>query len=449
LRDRKCTPEESAGDSTVSCQTLEVPENRDQPGGRKVKLLVVRAPATDARANPIPTVSIGPTINQPAGDPLRLASPLIRLGLRGRGDSTPSLTCSELDASRAERFGMPLRDSGERYDDDVMACLARLRGSGIDLRQYDDSDIADDVRDLAFASKLPRVSLRATFDLARAAMVVMRRYPGLLEAVIMNNADVPPSSNTSGLPGRFDRSLALLAERCRENAACQRAVPEGLVSAVDAKRERLATDPQRVAVPGADGPTAVLLDDGRFMQALALALGQAPDVLALIPSVVARDDPTTIAAFFTANITLYESTVAWHVIEWCAEDAGTITSTLLEAQAGAQPRWRSIVWPRFFDVCEEFDLDGVPDLTTPPASPIPVFMVQGALAPLGQSAALSTFGAGLTHFSLLALPNKGNIPDDAPQCAEALRVSFLRDPTAHLDTKACGAADPPLPFAVN
>ena len=78
-----------------------------------------------------------------------------------------------------------------------------------------------------------------------------------------------------------------------------------------------------------------------------------------------------------------------------------------------------------------------------------MFIVQGALMPWGPSTALSMFSAGLTHFSLLALPNKGSSGDDAPPCAEALRVSFLRDPTARLDTKACAAADPPLPFAVS
>jgi hypothetical protein len=79
-------------------------------------------------------------------------------------------------------------------------------------------------------------------------MIVMRRYPGLLEAVLMNNADVPPVSNTSGLPGRYDQSLALLAERCERTPPVS-GDPRGLVSAVDAKRQRLAVDPQRVTVP--------------------------------------------------------------------------------------------------------------------------------------------------------------------------------------------------------
>jgi hypothetical protein len=94
-------------------------------------------------------------------------------------------------------------------------------------------------------------------------------------------------------------------------------------------------------------------------------------------------------------------------------------------------------------------LERVPDVTTPPTSRIPVFIVQGALTPWGGQESLSSFGAGLTNFSLLVLPNKGNTLDNAPPCAEALSVSFLRDPSARLDTEACAAADPPLPFTVS
>jgi class 3 adenylate cyclase/pimeloyl-ACP methyl ester carboxylesterase len=447
LTDRACTPEESAGDSTVSCQTLEVPENRDVPDGRTVKLAVVRAPATDARANTVPTVSIGPTFSQPAGDALRSASTLIRLGLRGRGDSTPLLACSEFGVSRAERLAAPSSDAGVRYDADRVTCLERLRSSGIDLNQYDVSDIADDMRDLAFALHIPRIAFHASADSARAALVVIRRYPGLLEAVVMDNADVPPFSTLTGLPSRYDQALALLAQRCDENTACKTSIPDGLVSAVDAMRERLAANPPRVTVPVGNGRTEVLLDDDRFMQTVALALNSDPSTLALIPSVVARGDPTPVAAYFASAFTNYEENSAWKIIEWCAEDAGSTTKTLLEAQATAQPRWRSIVNPGALDVCERFDLGRVPDLTTPPASPIPVFIVQGALTPGGSRSVLSTFSAGLTHVSLLVLRNEGFIADTAPPCVDALRVAFLRDPGASLDTDACADADPPLRFA--
>ena len=447
LTDRECTPEESSGDPTVSCLTLEVPEDRERPNDATVKLFVVHAPSTDARASPIPTISIGPRSNPVAGDALRSASTQFRLWTRGGDNPVPRLACPEFDASRADRLAMPWSDGLARFDAEVVACFERLHQSGIDLRQYDASDIADDVRDLAFALKLPRVSLRASFDWARAALVVMRRYPGLVEAVLMDNANLPPISYLSGVPARYDRSLSLLAQRCAENSACRTAVPDGLVSAVDGWRERLAADPQPVTVPSADGPMEVLVDDGRLMQSLALALGSPADVLALIPSVVANGDPAPVGAFFASAIDDIE-TRQFNIIQWCAERTEATTKAVLEAEAAASPRWRSLVHPRWLDVCERFDLERVPDVTTPPTSPIPVFIVQGALTPWGGEE-LSSLGAGLTHFSLLALPNEGNVPDNAPPCAEALRVSFLRDPSAPLDTNACRASDPPLPFTVS
>jgi hypothetical protein len=222
LTDRKCIPEESAGDSTVSCQILEVPEDRDRPRGRTVQLAVVRAPATDAGASSVTAVLLDPA-GQLAGDPRRAGATLIRLGVRGRGDSTPLLSCSEVDASRAARFAMPWSEGSERFGADLGACFERLRGSGIDPSQYDQSDIADDVRDLAFALRLPSISLVASNDFTRAAHVVIRRYPGLLESVLMNDPRVPPTVSLSGIGGRHDQSLGLLAPRLRPARPCSQA----------------------------------------------------------------------------------------------------------------------------------------------------------------------------------------------------------------------------------
>ena len=72
---RACTDEESAGDATVTCQTLVVPEDREHPdNGRKVDLPVVRAPATSKDTSKIPMVVTGFDINPPAGDSLRAAA---------------------------------------------------------------------------------------------------------------------------------------------------------------------------------------------------------------------------------------------------------------------------------------------------------------------------------------------------------------------------------------
>ena len=413
-----------------------------------MKLPVVHAPATDAQATAIPTVSIGLIASQP-DDALRSASPLIRLGSRGRAPSTPQLSCTEFDTSRAERLALPWNDAGGRYIADLRACLERLRGSGIDLSQYDQADIADDVRDLAFALKQPRISLVATSVFARAALVVIRRYPGLLESVIMNDPNVPPTNALAGLPGRYDESLALLARRCADNTACNTALPDGLVSAVDRRRERLAANPQTVTVSTPGGPTPVRVDDGVLMVTLSIALGAGPGAAAVIPSVVTSDDPTPIAAYFAGSFALLEADSAPLAIEACAEAAGQVTKSILEAEASVLPRWHALLSTGFLDLCDEFDLRHVADLTTEPTSAVPVFVIRGALTTSGTRVDFSAFAAGLTNFTLLELPNESAIPGSAPPCAQTLTAAFLRNPAAQLDTKACAAEDPPIRFAIS
>lgn len=445
ITDRACTPEESAGDSTVTCHTLEVPETRDRPGDGVVRLAVVRAPATDARASAVPAVLLDPD-GQLAGDARRAGATLIRLGIRGRGDSAPQLSCSEMDASRTERFRMSWSDSEARFETDLDACLERLHRSGIDLSQYDQGDVADDVRDLVFALELPRVSLVAAHQFTRAAHVVIRRYPALLESVLMIDPDVPPTITLSGL-GRFDASLGLLAQRCAEAPACNTGVPGGLVAAIDAVRERFRANPARITVGTSEGPIEVLVDDGVFLAALATAL-MSSSAAAVVPSVVTNGDPVPIAAYFAGGHTRFEGVSALFVIESCA-DAYRIDKPLLEAQAAALPRWSTIAAPSLLDLCAKFDLQHDPDATTPPVSAVPVFVVRGALTPNGTPGELSNFAAGLSHFSLLELPNESADLEGAPPCARALSIAFLRDRGTQLDTKSCETTDPPVPFTIS
>jgi hypothetical protein len=192
----------------------------------------------------------------------------------------------------------------------------------------------------------------------------------------------------------------------------------------------------------------VLVDDGLLMVTLALAIGTGPPTLAVIPSVAANSDPTAIAAYFAGGFQNFETTSALFVIEACA-DAAQVSQSLLEAQAAALPRWRTLVNTAYLDLCEKFDLHQVSDLTTAPASAVPVFVIRGALTPSSTRVDLSTFAAGLTYYSLLELPNESGSLASPPPCVQTLRMAFLRNPTTPLDTKTCAAADPPIPFPVS
>ncbi len=448
LSGRPCTSDESAGDPTVRCQTLTVPEDRNNPKGRKVRLAVVQAPASGTDAVSTPTVVVGENIGSTAGDPLRSISAQIRLAMRGREGSDPRLGCHEVEQSLPARFSEGWRQAREVGAQMLDACLTRLHASGIKLRRYSEADVADDVRDLAFALGDRQVNLQAFSDTARVAVAALRRYPGLLRAVLLTDPLVPPTSAVNNQPSLAEGTLSLLAQRCRADAGCAALTPN-LVDSVERLRQRLVGQPVTTTVPGQNGQAVqVVVDDGRLMQAIYLALDNAPSVFGLLPSVVESSDVRGPAALLVA-VAPFADPRAEITVERCAEDAGTITATQLQGEADALPRWQSLVDPSALARCNRFGLKRVADVSTAPTSGTPVFVVNGALNPYAPESAVSSFGAGLSHFQLLTLPNTSVGFEGWPTCAHKLRAEFLHNPNARLDIKTCAAADPPVPFVTS
>jgi class 3 adenylate cyclase/pimeloyl-ACP methyl ester carboxylesterase len=444
LADRSCKPDEAAGDPTVRCATLTVPENRGIPKARAIHLAVIRARASGRHPLEIPTIVVGEAIGSTAGDPLRSTSDQIRVAMRGRDGSDPELRCLELDQSRQTRFSLAWRQARELGAQMLGACLTRLHESGLDLRHYSAADVADDVRDLAFALGAKQVNLQAFADTARVAVAAMRRYPGLLRAVLLASPLVPPTSAVDNEPSLAEGSLSLLAQRCRADMQCKTRTPD-LVESVERLRRQLADQPAIVTVSVENGQQVrVVVDDGRFMMAVYGALDNMPSIFGVLPAVVESGDMRGPAALLVATAPYVDRAVI--AIERCAEDAGTVTATQVQGQAAALPRWQSLVDPSILALCDRFGLKRVPDVSTAPTSDTPVFVVNGSLTPFAPTSAMTLFGAGLSHFKLLTLPNKSVGFEGWPSCVHKLRAQFLRNPEARLAINRCAASDPPVPF---
>jgi hypothetical protein len=211
-------------------------------------------------------------------------------------------------------------------------------------------------------------------------------------------------------------------------------------------RQQLAEQPAIATVPGENGqPIQVVVDDGRLMQAIYLALDNVPSIFGLLPSVVHSGDMRGPAALLVSVLPVVD-TRAEIAVERCAEDAGTVTATQVQGQADALPRWQSLVDPSILALCDQYGVKRVPDVSTTPTSDTPVFVVNGALTPFAPKSAMTLFGAGLSQFQLLTLPNKSVGSEGWPSCALKLRAEFLRSPGTRLAIKQCAASDPPIPF---
>src|SRR5690606_1729857 len=126
-------------DTAVQCGTVEVPENRAQPEGRRIEIFVALLPANTLTPRPDPLVILAGGPGQAATSLATFASRLIDVrrsrdivlvDQRGTGRSTP-LDC--------EAFA-PDEDPAEAVETDpaprAKRCIDELAARGTDVRQY-------------------------------------------------------------------------------------------------------------------------------------------------------------------------------------------------------------------------------------------------------------------------------------------------------------------------
>ena len=137
----------------VECGWLTVPESRNRPLGRIVRLNVVVARAANPNgAPPIVSLSGGPG---QAGAPVRwnpglvaTVRDLIYFDQRGTGTSQPALCPEFNDDYSANRNSTTRENWAENEKPLIRQCVALLRTQGIDAEAYNTTTSAQDVSDL-------------------------------------------------------------------------------------------------------------------------------------------------------------------------------------------------------------------------------------------------------------------------------------------------------------
>ncbi|HTK15497.1 MAG TPA: adenylate/guanylate cyclase domain-containing protein, partial [Acidimicrobiia bacterium] len=203
---------EVAADAT--CGHLVVPQARSAPrNGKHVTLLVTRAPARLPGREGAPTIDLCGCEN--LGNSLaRDHSELIHIGERGF-EGTPILTCPGFVAARMNALTKRSDDPNEiaRGTAALRRCHADLVARGIDPAQYNFVAAAQDVLDLMWVLKIQHANFVA-FQLAGTeAFEVLRRAPGAVRSLTLEDPPPPGQSLLSDpvgdLSGAFGRFVAL------------------------------------------------------------------------------------------------------------------------------------------------------------------------------------------------------------------------------------------------
>ncbi|HEY3943924.1 MAG TPA: alpha/beta hydrolase, partial [Solirubrobacteraceae bacterium] len=168
------------------CGYLVVPENRARPGGRKIRLAVVRIPAVSRDSSGVPLVYLN---GGPGSDALSVSGELVDSGFnrdrevivlaqRGTYGSKPLLACRSLDDFRANLDRrLDARSTGRGLAAAAARCRAQLRARGVDLAAFNTTENAADVADLRRVLGIRSWDVFAHSYGTELGLTYMRLYP--------------------------------------------------------------------------------------------------------------------------------------------------------------------------------------------------------------------------------------------------------------------------------
>ena len=209
------------------CGTLQVPEDRSKPDGRRIGLRVAVVPALAAVPQPDPLFAIAGGPGDAGHAVLRLAAgplygvhatrDIVLVDQRGTGGSNhltlpPSPDTSGLSASEADaRLAAWMHDA-----------LAALDA---DPRFYTSTVAADDLDDVRAALGYDKIDLYGTSYGGTLAQYYLRQHADHVRVAVLDGStplDVPVLER---MAANSQHALDLLLARCAADAACHRRFP--------------------------------------------------------------------------------------------------------------------------------------------------------------------------------------------------------------------------------
>lgn len=433
----------------VRCGYLVVPENRQDPKSRMIRVHFAMAPArSSSDADPVVMMGFNEHLNRTS---LRDVADVYALSVRGFETAvTDELRCGEISGAWTSLF--PLRPDDpagvQRVAAAAGACAERLRASGVDLDGYNWKEVALDMRDLAIARSLDKVNIAAEGYLALPAVQLARSNPSMTATLLLTNPVAPGASEFAEAPRSAALELDHLDDLCSRDAVCSSAYGD-LRAAFDQRVAILDADPVVVRTHSLDGegPYEILLDGQRLGAALATSM-RASAQLGLVPASMQGASVDLIAAvsmndairgFLGASASPGAS-----LSMKCSYDAlptrvaDAITASGSYVVGAGDPTFVPIcgawyVQPRFYD------------LSGPLQEDLPVLVAEGALAASG----VNRWGAELTESVeapvLLRFDTLSeDLIYDPPACLAEIRNAFVVDPSSVDGVAECERRSPPI-----
>ncbi len=427
----------------AQCGTLEVPENRARPEGRKVALAIAILPANtlNPRADPLFLLAGGPGQAASFLGPFAAALTGVRkdrdivlVDQRGTGRSSP-LSCAAFKPDDTPEATLELDPVPK-----AVACAKELAAQGVDAAQYTTAAWIADLDAARAALGYAKINLWGGSYGTRAALEYLRRHPERVRSVVLDGV-APPSMKVSldVWPTR-DVALSAVLDACARAPSCRAAQPD-LPATLAAIRDRLGPKGRDIALtdPRTGESQMQRITFDHVIGALQ-PLIYAPELSALVPEIIGRAaagdfGPLYAGAMLVTGDLAEQMNNALHYSVTCAEDAPRIAPADA-ASALANLRSKALA-ARALAVCDAWPKGAVPDdASTPVRSDVPALILSGGLDPVTPPANGAEVAKTLPASRHIVARGYGHIVSPHA-CGPRLIAAFIDDPSFATLPVAC------------
>lgn len=444
---------DSARDIGFECAWLVVPEMRDHPSGRTVRLAVAVVRAKNPITPPLVMLHGGPGLSglriflPAASSDLARTRDMVIYDQRGAGYSEPKL-CPDYGAG--EDSARRLRKTAELdkfWDVHDRACVASLRAQGIDPAAYNTSASARDLIDLRKSLGYAKWDVYSGSYGARLAQEAMRQDPGGIRSVVMASPVTLDPARLAEVALSVQRAIERVWKSCVAQVSCNAAFPK-VGDDFYALYDEFSRKPLPAPVKRDNGVVdTVWIDGTRFVSAIRNDILGRPGRLARLPLLVnelRRGDRMRAAetlASYDSNAGGTNQQVLIHLVN-CYDIYGPAYRAMRDsANALARPAFRGDrlddcpIWQTHFADASEH---------RPVRSDIPTLILTGRFDDRTPTEQARRIAATLSHSYLYEFPNEGH-DARAVGCHLSIIKQFLDNPFRAPDA-SCIAAIPPVLF---
>jgi pimeloyl-ACP methyl ester carboxylesterase len=454
LSDCRLQSEIGGGSAAARCGWLSAPENREQPGGKQVRLHVAVIPALrlEPFADPLFILSGGP--GQAAGDFYLSIAPALARVRRDRDivvvDQRGTGRSNRLDCSVPDESDVAFTDP-DQLRDIVRSCLAALPG---DPRYYTTSVAVRDLDEVRAALGYQTIDLYGVSYGTRVAQHYMRRYPQRVRTAVLDGVVPPELALGPNIAPDAQAAIDSAFARCQSDVQCGRTFPN-IAATFSALRSRLQAQPIALSMPDPLNaqPTDAQLGLAELSAAVRL-LSYSDETLSTLPLLIHEaqlGQPQALAAQYLMIKRSMEEQMAdgMHFAVVCSEDAPRWTEQQVSQTALAKTYMGETFMIAMKTICDQWPRGPVDaDFSAPLISATPTLVLSGGNDPVTPARYAEQILPGLTRSKHLVLAGQGH-GQIAVGCMPRLVAEFIASGDPAKVDDSCIKAVAPAPFLLS